>query len=75
MGWTNPAAAPLMGVPSSGGHRSKGGQAQACWDQGTHEKKATGRTVSRREDQGTKCHGFSRSGKRLLVVVVPTQSL
>lgn len=33
------------------------------------------RTVSRKEDQGTKCQAFSRSGKMLSMMLILTVSL
>ena len=42
---------------------------------GLMKMKAAGRTVSRKEDQGTKCQAFSRSGKMLSMMLILTLSL
>lgn len=42
---------------------------------GLMKTKATGKTVSRKGDQGTKCQAFSRSGKMLSMMCALTQSL
>lgn len=42
---------------------------------GLMKTKATGKTVSRKGNQGTKCQAFSRSGKMLSTMCALTQSL